>query len=310
MKKITYIIVVFSLIGIFFMLNKNNNNISLEKVIINNNKKSNVTFAMYKENNEGEYVEITEFPDDEYELNKEKTICVDLDGEKSEDTINYDYDNKIIILDSSKSVKCYLYFKYSLLRIFIGSYDSRSNYTVDVKNYTNKYNELTVDNFYMSNVRQLRGGSSCSDILSYIIQSYDPSTGLLSLVNSQGYSSNYCFSVGYDIYAFINLKPEKIINLGSYSSLGNNSINILNSSSICEKRTVNNFYIKNASQRWVESTYGNAGSIVFGSYDQNLCELSLLKATQQQYNNYSGKTWSFYVSYDAHLIDASIATID
>ena len=113
MKKITYIIVVFLLIGIFFVLNKNNE-ITLDEVKIKENK-SNVTFAMYKENNEGEYELITNtevFPILPYVLNEEKSVCINEDGKGINNALQYDIDNFKVIVDTNETAYCYLYFKF------------------------------------------------------------------------------------------------------------------------------------------------------------------------------------------------------
>ena len=69
------------------------------------------TFAMYKENDQGKYVEIidsNEFPSGGYTLNMSKSSCRDNNGNNISGVLSYEEDT--VILASKKTVFCYLYF--------------------------------------------------------------------------------------------------------------------------------------------------------------------------------------------------------
>ena len=126
MKKITYIIVVFLLIGIFFILNKNNE-ITLDEVKISDNI---FNLSMYIKNGDS-YEEIYDFPDLPYILDSEETKCIDEDGNSINNSIMYDLNNKIILLEANNTSYCYLYFKEGT---FVYDYDFTGDIqTFDVK---------------------------------------------------------------------------------------------------------------------------------------------------------------------------------
>ena len=80
------------------------------------------------------------------------------------------------------------------------STNSRSGHTVNVKDITDKYSKLSIDNFYLTNVKvaystETLEVSSCRSILN----SYNPVTGILSLNESYSYGSIYSFYITYDV---------------------------------------------------------------------------------------------------------------
>ena len=142
MKKITYITLVFLLIGIFFVLNMNNN-VLLERVKVNTNYHSNVTLAMFVENDMNEYEQIENtntFPLDTHELNMEKTICIDNAGNKIDNIIFYDENNKKIVIESDNTVSCHLYFDIIYTSLVLFNYGSgKENWTAQNIYYPNQY---------------------------------------------------------------------------------------------------------------------------------------------------------------------------
>ena len=136
MKKITYITLVFLLIGIFFILNKNNN-ITLDEVKIKDNK-SNVTFAMYIEKSSGDY-EISnenDFPLDTHTLNLSKSKCIDNNEQELSNILSYDNINNKVVVDTSYTSFCYLYFDVKELIYTFDYTGSEQTFTVP---YTGTY---------------------------------------------------------------------------------------------------------------------------------------------------------------------------
>ncbi len=129
----------------------------LPKVKIKNETKKK-TFAIMLEDNyqDGNYTEYESdtFPTDGYTFNSEKSKCTDTNGNIVKDVLSYDYENKLIKLDTSKTVYCYIYYDRTM---FFGSGTEQSPYQINhiedlvrlsnsVNNgdsYSGKYFELT-----------------------------------------------------------------------------------------------------------------------------------------------------------------------
>ena len=80
------------------------------------------------------------------------------------------------------------------------STSSRNGHTVDVKNITDKYSQLSMDNFYLTNVRIIYSEEKLTASYSaYVLNSYNASTGILSLNPSYSYADIYSFYITYDV---------------------------------------------------------------------------------------------------------------
>ena len=185
MKKITYITLVFLLIGIFFMFNKNNNNITLDEVKIKDNK-SNVTFAMYKENNEGEYELITnteEFPQVPYILDEDKSKCINSDGNIIDNSLKQTIEDNKIFVETDEEAYCYLYFK-------MGTFE----YLFD---YTGSEQEFTVPYTGTYKIELWGGGSIAHGRGAYVSGTgdFNKNTNLYLYIGQNGYSyGNFGYS--------------------------------------------------------------------------------------------------------------------
>ena len=85
----------------------NNQKVVLDDV--NNKIKSNKnTFAILVEQSDGSYLGQTTFPTTGYDINEEKSGCLNKNGEKINNAL--EYDNNRIILNTGSTAQCYLYF--------------------------------------------------------------------------------------------------------------------------------------------------------------------------------------------------------
>jgi len=107
-KKLIIIVLIIALlisIGTFLVLFFNKEESDELKEI---NKVLKGNFAMYVDNGDGNYQEVSAWPGETYKLNDTKTVCVNNNGDQLENSITYK-DGKIEFTTSS-AVYCYLYF--------------------------------------------------------------------------------------------------------------------------------------------------------------------------------------------------------
>ncbi len=144
------ILLLITITSIFLISNKKEEYKELPKLKIKeqNNKKQ---FALMLEQDNGDYQESDgELPTEGYVFNKEKSSCTDINGKKIDGILDYDYENYIALLDTSKTSYCYLYYdiepNISYLRskdtdnhiskeLTGGMYRYQGLYTDDVRNY-------------------------------------------------------------------------------------------------------------------------------------------------------------------------------
>lgn len=147
MKRYRFIISIFVILilatSIFFHVSKKD--IKLDNVEIKKDVKNNM-FAMYKKVN-GNYVEITDnvFPTEGYVLNTTDSKCIDNNGNVVPNILSYNDTTKKVVVDTDKSVFCYLYFdtfEYTITLIMNdGTFSSTpSGWTKSGNNYTRSYN--------------------------------------------------------------------------------------------------------------------------------------------------------------------------
>ena len=97
------------IVSIFFSFNKKEYH-ELPKVKVRDTVK-NKRFALMLEQDNGEYKESTgELPTEGYTFNKEKSGCTDINGKIIDGALGYDYETYTILLDTSKTSYCYLYY--------------------------------------------------------------------------------------------------------------------------------------------------------------------------------------------------------
>ncbi len=134
----------------FFVLNKSHEYHELPKVKIKESIK-NKQFALMLEQENGEYKEsVGELPTEGYVFNANKSGCTDINGKIISNSIDYDYETYTVLVDTSKTSYCYLYYdiepNISYLRIndngnFLsknlvgGMYRYQGIYTDDIRNY-------------------------------------------------------------------------------------------------------------------------------------------------------------------------------
>ncbi len=70
----------------------------------------NSMFAIMVKGTDGQYKEESSFPGEGYMLNEEKSGCMDNNGEKIENSLEYDLENNKVTVSTNKTSYCYLYF--------------------------------------------------------------------------------------------------------------------------------------------------------------------------------------------------------
>ena len=118
-KRIGIILTIILVISIFLHNYKTyKNNTPLESVIIKENSIKKEKYAMYKENENGEYVEYDSdiFPSEGYSLNLEKSKRIDYEGQIINGVLSYE--NEKVIVDSNSTSYCYLYFDIAKLYLY------------------------------------------------------------------------------------------------------------------------------------------------------------------------------------------------
>ena len=146
------ILLLITITSVFLVFNKKEEYKELPKVKIKgqNNKKQ-FALMLEKTKGSGDYQESDgELPTEGYVFNKEKSSCTDINGKKIDGILDYDYENYIALLDTSKTSYCYLYYdiepNISYLRdkdteshlskgLTGGMYRYQGLYTDDVRNY-------------------------------------------------------------------------------------------------------------------------------------------------------------------------------
>ena len=101
------------IVSMFFVFNKKDNEYKeLPKVKLK--EQTNLKqFALMLEqtSGKGDYQESSdELPTIGYHFNKEKSGCTDINGKVINDVLDYDYENYVVLLDTSKTSYCYLYY--------------------------------------------------------------------------------------------------------------------------------------------------------------------------------------------------------
>ncbi len=98
------------IISMFFVFNKSYEYKELPKVKVKeqNDLKQ---FALMLEQEDGNYLESEgELPTRGYTFNKKKSGCTDINGKIIDDTLDYNYENNMVTLNTSKTSYCYLYY--------------------------------------------------------------------------------------------------------------------------------------------------------------------------------------------------------
>ena len=97
-------------VSMFFAFSSKKEYHELPKVKIKeplNNKQ----FALMLEQANGEYKESTgEFPTEGYVFSESKSGCTDINGKVIDGALSYDYETYTVLLDTSKTSYCYLYY--------------------------------------------------------------------------------------------------------------------------------------------------------------------------------------------------------
>ncbi len=112
-NKIIIILIIFiGLVSICLTFNKKEEYKELPKVKLKEqNSKKQFALMVEQTSGKGDYEESNdELPTIGYVFNKEKSSCTDINGKVIKDILDYDYENYIVLLDTSKTSYCYLYY--------------------------------------------------------------------------------------------------------------------------------------------------------------------------------------------------------
>ncbi len=119
-------------VSMFFSFNKKDEYKELPKVKVKDTFK-NKQFALMLEQDNGEYKESTgELPTEGYVFNKEKSGCTDVNGKIIPNAIGYDYETYTVLVDTSKTSYCYLYYDKEPNIGYLRSKDNNSQLTKEL----------------------------------------------------------------------------------------------------------------------------------------------------------------------------------
>ncbi len=137
MKKNKNILIILSIgivliISMFFAFNKSYEYHELPKVKVKDTLK-NKQFALMLEQDNGEYQESEgELPTEGYVFNANKSGCTDINGKIIDGALNYDYATYTVLVDTSKTSYCYLYYDKEPNIGYLRSKDNNSQLTKEL----------------------------------------------------------------------------------------------------------------------------------------------------------------------------------
>ncbi len=147
---IFFSVVIVLVVSMFFVLNNKKEYRELPKVKIKEQINSK-QFALMLEQENGKYEEsIGELPTEGYVFNENKSGCTDINGKIIDGALNYDYETYTVLVDTSKTSYCYLYYdiepnisnlrkndsgNYLSKNLVGGMYRYQGIYTDDIRNY-------------------------------------------------------------------------------------------------------------------------------------------------------------------------------
>ncbi len=133
------------IISMLFVLKKDTEYKELPKVKIKE-QLNNKQFALMLEQDNGEYKESEgELPTEGYVFNKEKSGCTDINGKIINNALDYDYENYIVLLDTSKSSYCYLYYDIEPNISYLRNKDADNHLTVELTGGMYRYQGIYTD---------------------------------------------------------------------------------------------------------------------------------------------------------------------
>ncbi len=133
------------IVSMFFALNNKKEYHELPKVKLKDTFK-NKQFALMLEQKNGEYQESEgELPTEGYVFNESKSDCVDVNGKVIDNTIDYDYENYTITLNTDKTCYCYLYYDIEPNINFLRSKDIDGHLTTELTGGLYRYQGLYTD---------------------------------------------------------------------------------------------------------------------------------------------------------------------
>ncbi len=109
-KTVIFVIGVILIVSTFLICHKHTAyQTQLDEVKLKDIEENNM-FAIMVKGTDGEYKEQQTFPGDGYKLNKDKSGCMDNNGEKIENSLEYDSESKKVTVSTGQTSYCYLYF--------------------------------------------------------------------------------------------------------------------------------------------------------------------------------------------------------
>ena len=181
--------------------------------------------------------------------------------------------------------------------IIIGNYSSNAKRTIDIKEFTDKYQEISLDNFLIKNTKQKYQNQSLAEKYNNVLSAYDATNGILTLEQSSTNGEGYGFYFDYTVYLFVDKKPN-IIQLGSYTSNTIQTIDLKEYTSKYGQLDLNNFYLKSVIQRWKNGSLSQEYNNIIGSYNKTTGILRL----EQSSTNSSANGFGFYVDYEICVV--------
>ena len=130
-----------------------NNNSLVDNVELNDKLSNNMgNLAVLLSDGFGNYHETSEFPTDGYVYNFEKSGCIDSNGNIVRDSLLYNFDTKMVTIETDVTIKCYLYFEIEKVFAIYSDTDNSlrfyNNLDYDIIHTQETYNELAITSVY------------------------------------------------------------------------------------------------------------------------------------------------------------------
>ena len=158
-----------------------NKNIKEDNYVSNKNDKM---FAIYVQDDAGNYVESSNFPKGKYKLNNELTVCNDNNGDRVENVLSYS--NGFVTVTGKRTIFCYLYFEPKvdlIINVTNETVPKTSGYSVvstcPNSNWSDKYQRLELGDISNPTVE-------CN--LTYNKRTFDESKKLTTIASTVGTS--------------------------------------------------------------------------------------------------------------------------
>ena len=192
--------------------------------------------------------------------------------------------------------------------IRVGNFNTGSETLLDIKNYTNRWQDLTLNNFFMQGLFVSLVGENATayttDSLKQILDSYNAETGMLKINEVHGRWGN---KLDFNLYIILN--PDNKIHLGEYTSQASNTLDLRGRVSNYNKLTFNHFFIQNGTMSYTYYKDSNHPYSVLRNYNSSSGILDLNKAIYAGWIS-ATENQCYYANYDLYVFEGTLNSLE